>query len=330
MAEDRPPFRYDARLAGEIERRWQERWEREGTFRAQDPRRHRAAQVLPARLLPLPQRHRAARRASAGLHRHRRVRPLPAHDWPPRAAPVRLRHLRAARRAVRDRHRPASGRHRPAERGRHAPPAAPAGTGARSQPRDHDQRSVLLPLDAVDLPAHLQQLVRPGGRTGPPGRRPDRRVCVGPARHAGRPPLARSDRGRAGRCRRCAPAGLPVGAGRQLVPGPGHGAGRRGGDRRRPQRGRQLPGVPQAAAPVDAAHHRVRRAAAGRPGRGGLAGARQAPAAELDRPERRPLPPEGLAVLPAALLGRAVPCRLRRGRPGPGTGRSRCPRTCCR
>jgi len=31
------PFWYDARLAGEIERRWQERWEREGTFRAQDP-----------------------------------------------------------------------------------------------------------------------------------------------------------------------------------------------------------------------------------------------------------------------------------------------------
>ncbi len=33
---DTPPFRYDARLAGEIERRWQERWEREGTFRVQD------------------------------------------------------------------------------------------------------------------------------------------------------------------------------------------------------------------------------------------------------------------------------------------------------
>ena len=36
MDEERPPFRYDARLAGEIELRWQERWEREGTFRAQD------------------------------------------------------------------------------------------------------------------------------------------------------------------------------------------------------------------------------------------------------------------------------------------------------
>jgi leucyl-tRNA synthetase len=37
MDEDRPQFRYDARLAGEIELRWQERWEREGTFRSPNP-----------------------------------------------------------------------------------------------------------------------------------------------------------------------------------------------------------------------------------------------------------------------------------------------------
>jgi leucyl-tRNA synthetase len=37
MDEERPAFRYDARLAGEIELRWQERWEREGTFRAANP-----------------------------------------------------------------------------------------------------------------------------------------------------------------------------------------------------------------------------------------------------------------------------------------------------
>ena len=37
MDEERPPFRYDARLAGEIERRWQERWDREGTFQAANP-----------------------------------------------------------------------------------------------------------------------------------------------------------------------------------------------------------------------------------------------------------------------------------------------------
>ena len=82
MDEERPAFRYDARLAGEIERRWQERWEREGTFRAANPSGEladgalsagsgpRPAQVLPAGFLSLPQRHRAARGASAGVYRH--------------------------------------------------------------------------------------------------------------------------------------------------------------------------------------------------------------------------------------------------------------------
>ncbi len=37
MTEDRPSFRYDARLAGQIERRWQDCWERDGTFRAPNP-----------------------------------------------------------------------------------------------------------------------------------------------------------------------------------------------------------------------------------------------------------------------------------------------------
>ncbi len=37
MAEQTPPFRYGARLAGEIELRWQECWEREGTFHARNP-----------------------------------------------------------------------------------------------------------------------------------------------------------------------------------------------------------------------------------------------------------------------------------------------------
>jgi leucyl-tRNA synthetase len=35
--QDGPPFRYDAALAAEIERRWQDRWEHEGTFFAPDP-----------------------------------------------------------------------------------------------------------------------------------------------------------------------------------------------------------------------------------------------------------------------------------------------------
>ena len=37
MNERKPPFRYDAHLANEIERRWQDRWEREGTFHSPNP-----------------------------------------------------------------------------------------------------------------------------------------------------------------------------------------------------------------------------------------------------------------------------------------------------
>jgi leucyl-tRNA synthetase len=36
MDEETPRFRYDARLANEIELRWQDRWEREGTFESPD------------------------------------------------------------------------------------------------------------------------------------------------------------------------------------------------------------------------------------------------------------------------------------------------------
>ena len=32
-----PPFRYDARLANEIEARWQQRWEADGTFHSPNP-----------------------------------------------------------------------------------------------------------------------------------------------------------------------------------------------------------------------------------------------------------------------------------------------------
>ena len=35
--DDQLPFRYDARLAGKIEARWQERWEADGTFNSPNP-----------------------------------------------------------------------------------------------------------------------------------------------------------------------------------------------------------------------------------------------------------------------------------------------------
>ena len=37
QADDHPPFRYDARLANEIERQWQEYWRAEGTFDTPNP-----------------------------------------------------------------------------------------------------------------------------------------------------------------------------------------------------------------------------------------------------------------------------------------------------
>ena len=48
MDEGTPRFRYDARLATEIELRWQDRWEREGTFHALDPAGPLADGALPA------------------------------------------------------------------------------------------------------------------------------------------------------------------------------------------------------------------------------------------------------------------------------------------
>ena len=61
----------------------------------------------------------------------------------------------------------------------------------------------------------------------------------------------------------------------------------RGGHQRRPLRARQLPGVQAQPAPVDDAHHRLRRPAGRRPRPGRLA--REGPdhAAELDRPQLR-------------------------------------------
>ena len=134
------------------------------------------AEVLRARLLPLSERGRPARGPPARLHRHRRLRPVPAHDRPQRAALAGLRRVRPARRAVRDQHRPApGGQHQPQHR-QHALAAAPAGPGLRQPARDLHHRPRLLPLDPVDLPADLQQLVRRAAGAGPADRRADRRV----------------------------------------------------------------------------------------------------------------------------------------------------------
>ena len=116
------------------------------------------------------------------------------------------------------------------------------------------------------------------------GLRRDERAgrCAG-----GHAPLVRAQPGRAGGRAGRAPPGLPGRGAGELVPGPRHGAGQRGSDQRGPQRPRQPPGLPPPAAAVDAAHHRLRRAAARRPRPGRLARADQAHAAQLDRPAAR-------------------------------------------
>ena len=125
-----PSHRYTAALARRIETAWQERWEREGTFHAPNPTGPLSdgfdevagrPQPLRAGHVPVPERRWAARRPPAGLHRHRRLRPLPADVRAQRAAHDGLRRVRPARRAVRDRDRAAPPDH---HRGQH-----PATTG---------------------------------------------------------------------------------------------------------------------------------------------------------------------------------------------------------
>ena len=242
----------------------------------------RPAQAVRARHVPVPERGRAARRPPARLHRHRRLRPLPAHDRPQRPAHHGLRRLRPAGRAVRGADRPAPAHHHRGQHRHHAPPAAAPGPGPRPPP--------------VDLaPPTRASTAGPSGsscRSSTPGTTP---TPTGPGPSPSWWPSwtpASASRARAP-TRTAAPwadlspterrvvvdahrlAYLQRGAG-QLVPGPGHGAGQRGGHRRRPQRARQLPRVPAAAEAVDDAHHRLRRPADRRPRRARLARGHQA------------------------------------------------------
>ena len=78
--------------------------------------RRRPAEPLRDGHVPVPVGRRPARRPPAGLHRHRRLRPLPADGRRQRAAHDGLRRVRPARRAVRDGDRAAPADH---HRGQH-------------------------------------------------------------------------------------------------------------------------------------------------------------------------------------------------------------------
>ena len=138
---------------------------------------------------------RAARRPPAGLHRHGCVCPLPPDARQERPALPGLRRVRAAGRAVRRADRPAPAQDDRGQHGRHAPPAAAAGAGFDDAAQLRDHRRGLLQVDAVDIPADLQLLVRPGGGAGPAARA-----------LRGRSRRWSGDRGRAGgRCRTARP-----------------------------------------------------------------------------------------------------------------------------
>ena len=147
----------------------------------------RSARALRARHVPVSQRQGAARRPSARLHRHRRLRALPAHERSERAARDGLRRVRLTGRAVRGADGPAPARHDRAEHRDDEAAVARAGVGARPASRAGHDRRVVLPLDAVDLPADLQLVVR--RRRG--SRASDRGAGRGVPQRRARDPLRR-------------------------------------------------------------------------------------------------------------------------------------------
>ena len=123
-------------------------------------------------MFPYPSGDGPARRPPAGLHRHRRLRPLPAHDRPQRAAHDGLRRLRPARRAVRGADRPAPPRHHRAQHRHHAPPAAArwAWATTRAARRRPPTTRYYRWTQWIFLQI-FNVLVRRRGRPGPPDRR---------------------------------------------------------------------------------------------------------------------------------------------------------------
>ena len=230
------PYRYTAALAQQIELAWQDRWEEEGTFHAPNPAgpvgraregRRRGEKLFVLDMFPYP--------SGAGLHVghplgyiatdvYARYHRMTRQERP--ALPG-LRRLRPARRAVRRADRPAPAQDHRGQHGRHEAPAAPAGAGPRRPPHASRRSTTeLLPLDAVDLPADLQLLVRPEAvretaAAAGPGRSPSWSTQFESAPSARRRTAAAwADLTAAERARgpRRLPAGLHLRGAGQLVP----------------------------------------------------------------------------------------------------------------
>ncbi len=235
--EELPTYRYDARLANEIEAKWQDRWEAEHTFWAPNPEGPLSEgfaavadrkKLFVLDMFPYP--------SGAGLHVghplgyigtdvYARFKRMTGHNVL-HAMGYDAFGLPAEQYAV--------------QTGQHPRVTTEANiANMRRQLRalglGHDPRrsvdndgSRVLPLDAVDLPAALRLLVRRGRRPCPPDRRADPAARGRPGRRVGRALAAR-----AARARRRQPARVPRRGGSQLVPGARNGPGERGGHRRR-------------------------------------------------------------------------------------------------
>ncbi len=284
-----PAHRYTRALANEIEARWQDRWEAEHTFWTPEPgRRPRRASrswragpeaVRPGHV-PVPVGRGPARRPPARLHRHRHLRPLPAHARPQRAAPDGLRRVRPARRAVRRRDRRAPARDDRAEHRHHAAGSCAGSAWATTAPRCVATTDAgyyrwtqwiflqifnsWYDIDAAAGPADRRAGRAELGRRERPAPRP---TAVAWAR-AGRAAERRRRRSTrtAWRTWPRSPVNWCPALGTVLANEEVTADGR--------SRARQLPGLQAPAAAVDAAHHRLRRPAARRPRPAGLARAR--------------------------------------------------------
>ena len=314
------------RWPSEIELRWQDRWDAEGTFEAPNPAgpladpegvAGRGPKLFILDMFPYP--------SGTGLH--------VGHPLGFTGTDVYARYQRMAGRNVlytmgfdafglpAEQFAVQTGTHPAITTAENIvdlpPPDPPAGAEPRPAPLDRHDRPALLPLDAVDLPQIFEswydpEAVRPDGGVG-------RARPIGELRaelDAGTRDARRRSHWsalspcRAGRRHRRVPPGLRRRRPGQLVPGPRHGRRQRGGHRRRPQRPRQLPGVQAQHAPVDDAHHGLRRPADRRPRRAGVDRLAEDDAAQLDRP---------LATAPAS-TSPARPGRSRCSRPA----RTRC------
>ena len=233
-------------IADEIETRWQDFWEEYGTFRAQPdraagrspaPPSWRGEAVRPGHV-PLPVRGRSARRAPAGLHRHGllgRYQRMPGATCCTRWA------------STRSGCRPSSTPCRPAQHPRlttEAQHRAVPGQLRRLGLAYDDRRSVA----TTDMAYYrwtqwiflqiFNSWYDPEQQQGPADRRADRVVQAGKRPTPDGRPWSRTVRRGAAPDRRRPPAGLRQRGAGELVPGPGHGAGQRGGHLRgRSERG---------------------------------------------------------------------------------------------